>query len=438
MPNTEPFNHAVVNMSAASSPYSKEYMFYLHVLSQCKIVFDDNLRAPAGVAFRNDHYVLYINTKDVIYEGYNKKGEKVTVNGISNSMPLVQRLGVIKHEMLHIIFEHVGRKEDRDHEGFNYAADCALNQDIKRDHLPKGVIYPDNLPTKVKDVLLNQTAEYYYDILDKDYFNPPESGSGDSDGDSGGEKSSSGGGEKLVDADGNEVGVHTHEKWEESVGDSQIRKEITKKMVEKAAEETTKSLGNLPANYSKMIDNLTVSREVCWKKVLRGIIGNKKVGTRKTFMRKNRRQPNFNWLKGTTKKRTFDLGVISDVSGSVDDKQQVSLWSSIIGICHDFNTPVNMIQVDTEPSEPVLLTKSCKVIERTKIGGTILSPAIGMFTEKGIHYDALVVTTDGYLMQNDIEPFSKLKVPVIWLISPTGRIMPEMNNGRMRAIKLKI
>jgi predicted metal-dependent peptidase len=186
-----------------------------------------------------------------------------------------------------------------------------------------------------------------------------------------------------------------------------------------------------------MIDNLIIKREVDWKKVLRSIVGNKKANIRKTLLRRDRRQPNASWIKGKTKDRIFSLGAISDVSGSVSDVPLMKLWSEVISLCKTFDTDVYMVQVDTQPTEPEKLTKNTRKLERKRCGGTILYPAIEHFSKSGIHYDALLVTTDGYLDSQDVAYFARLKVPVVWLIEPDGQVMQEMNSGRMRAIKLK-
>lgn len=431
MSNRKAFDEAIVNMSISISQYSKDYMFYLHLIAQCDVVFDNTLPAVAGVAFHNDHYKLYLNTSDVIAEGIDENGKKVTLLGFCLDMPLKQRIGILKHEMLHIIYNHVGRREERNHTNFNIAADCALNQDINSDHLPDYAIYPKNFPAKdkTKSVPLRKTSEFYYDLLEKSDEEDDEGGEGDGSGEEGNGNYS--------DGEGKSINPNNHDTWASSKGDEDIKKEITKKMVEKAAESTNKAAGNLPRDYSEMINALTTNREVNWKQVLRSIVGNKKVNSRKTLMRRDRRLPNFNWIKGKTKDRIFELGVISDVSGSVSSKALTTLWSSIIHICNTYKTPVTMVQVDTAPSEPEELTARSKAVERKSCGGTKLSPAIEMFKKSKINYDALVVTTDGFLFGDDIEPFSKLKVPVIWLIEKDGQVMPAMNSGRMRAIKLK-
>lgn len=447
------FAEAVANMSMEKSPFFHEYVFYMHLIAQCRIKYDPGMQAAAGVSFNKDHYVLHLNPNDM--HGKDKEGKEVTVLGFNMGMPLEHRIGILKHEMLHIALAHVDRFKmhidpDALKEGhmdkksmqlfmkFNIAADCALDQEINRDHLPEYAIYPDNFPNPKAKSHPRESTEFYYELLDDDTMDDMmESGAqgvgmpGEGEGGEGDEE-----GEGGSPGQGTTVGIDDHSTWLESSGEASFQSEITKRMVERAGSETTKSKGTLPSSYSDMIENLTIRREVNWKQMLRRIVGNKKANQRRTLMRKDRRMPNANWIKGRVKDRIFELGVISDVSGSVSDSALYDLWGEVISICDTFKTPVKIVQVDTQPTEPEELSRTTKKIERKACGGTYLSPAIEMFKTKGIKYDALVVTTDGYLFGDDIEPFAALKKPIIWLIEENGQVMPEMNSGQMRAIKL--
>lgn len=405
------FEEAVANMSMASSPFYKTYVFYMHLIAQCKVILDNNMQAPAGVNFTNDRYNLYINPE------------------MFNKFPLQERIGILKHEMLHIGLGHILRGKEygeENHMKFNYAADCALNQEINREHLPKGAIYPDNYPNPKAAEHLLETADFYYSLLeDPDYQKNQQNRHED---------------DKNDNNDGEVSGkyaIDDHSLWQESTGDAYVQQELTKKMVEKAADQTAKSKGNLPSSYSNMIENLTISREVNWKQVLRKVVGNKKANTRKTLMRRDRRLPFANWIKGKTKDRIFNLAVISDVSGSVSDEALYELWGEVISICDTYKTPVTLVQVDTEPSKPETLNKDCRILERKACGGTFLSPAIPTLSEHRVEYDAIVVTTDGYLFYEDIQPFEELNIPIIWLIEKDGQVMEQMNNRKMVAVKLK-
>lgn len=421
------FENAVANMFS-NRVYANNYLFYAHILAQCKVIFDKEMEAPAGVNFMHDHYNLYINPTGKWVEvdpaqlanaktkpktRQNNGKTEVHIDGF-NDFPLEHQLGVLKHEMLHIINSHVKRREDRDHRGFNIAADCAINQHIERTHLPKDCIFPDQFPGG-KKVPNNLTAEQYYELIDK------------KDGEGGGGGSGPGGDGVLDD----------HSKWEETQGDSELQDDIAKNMIEKSITNTTKSRGNIPSQISDWLDVLSKRRELDWRTVLRNIVGNKRVGSRKTIMRSDRRLPNFEWIKGRTKDRKFDLMVISDVSGSVSDEALLSLWGEVRHICDITQSEVGLIQVDTQPSVPEKLKKNTKIIERKACGGTFLSPAIAHAKKYKVAFNAIVVTTDGYLSESDVEAFAATNQRVIWLIEKDGTIMDSMNSGKMQAFQLK-
>lgn len=383
------FDETVVNMIAQASGLSKQYIFYGAMVSQCSIVLK-RMKAPAGVSFRTDHYQLAINPE--LFDIY----------------PLEERLFILQHEMHHILNGHLKRLEDRDFQQFNYASDCAINQLGNPKHMPQGCIVPANLPSKHK-VNPNLSAEQYYELIDPDQLPPEEPEYG------------AGGG---------------HDEWLESSGDEELQDDLTKNMIENAINQAQKAMGDLPSNISHYLDLFTRKRELDWKKVLRGITGNKKVNSRKTILRRDRRNPNFEHLKGRTKDRMFDLLVIGDESGSVSDAALLQGINESLGICKVTKTPLWYIAVDTTPSSPKLIKENMKTFNRTHCGGTFLSPAIEMAKKHGIKYQAIVIITDGYLSSSDVTVFNDLQLPTIWLIEPNGIIMPEMTQGRSKAFKL--
>ena len=408
--NRSAFDEAIAN-AFSNTKYASNYLFYAHLLGQCRVVFDPTLPAPAGVNFMHDHFNLFINNDGIAPSEENPNG----VPGFA-SFPLDQRLGILKHEMLHILYNHIGRREDRDHQGFNISSDCAINQQIERPHLPEWVILPDQFPGK--SVPSNLTAEQYYELLPKKY------------------KDGSGGGQCQGNGPGNGQ-LGDHGKWAESEGDKELQDDIAKNMIERSISNTQKARGNVPSQVSDWLALVTRKREVNWKNVLRSIVGNKRVGSKRTLLRRDRRLPNFEWIKGRTKDRKFDLLLVSDVSGSVSDTALTALWGEVRHICDVTNTPVHLIQVDTRPCKPEQLKKNTRTIERKACGGTILHPALEMAEKHKLEYQAIVVTTDAYLDESDVRKFADTGKRVIWLIEADGADpMPIMNSGKMQAFKL--
>ena len=411
MSELAPFEEAVVNMIRASE-FNYNYSFYGFLLSQCSVKVDKTMQACAGVAFHHDHYTLYINPTDIIAEGTTKEGKHEVVYGFNHNLTLAERIGILKHEMLHIVNNHVLRAEIQalEHKKMNVAADCAINQDIVRNHLPKYAIYPDNFPSKSK-VPEHKSSEEYYNLIDDDEM------------------------QNNSESNNSGKGTGDHGKWSESKGQEVVKDIVTEQMLKKAMSDTSKTRGNIPSDYNKWLDIFS-SKQVDWKSLLKRVVGNKRTNKRKVLPKAYRRQPDIAYLKGTVKDRTFDLLVVADVSGSVYDEGLVPAIGEVINICKLTNTASTLIQIDTQPRDPEPLTAKLKKFERKGNGGTILAPALDKAAEKRVSYNAVVVITDGYISESDVEAYQATNKRIIWLITADGGIMDSMNSGKMTALKL--
>ena len=344
-----------------SSEYKSEYMFYAFLVSRCKVVFDYNMPAPAGVNFMVNSYNLYINPTEF------------------NKWPLVHRLGVLKHEMLHILNNHVGRLEERNHKVNNIAADAAINQFINRQHLPEGCIYPDVLEKAMKEQGKNikfpekLTTEMYHELLKDNMPKDKKSGSGDSSG------------LKPID---------DHRKWKESKGDAELRKNITRKMLEESMQKTSKQRGNMPADLDKYIDMFSNKAIVSWKKVLKNLTGNKRVNSVQTIMRKSRRFPDRADLRGKVKDRLFTVVCCVDISGSMDDKEVLKGLTEIHEICKVTKSDMKLIQIDTVIKEVSDFSKNTKLFNRQGCGGTYMGAGMTYIHENRVENDLVILISD--------------------------------------------
>lgn len=407
--------------------YSKNYLFYAHMIGQCSIVIDEKIPAPAGVAFFLDHYKLYINPT------------------IFDQFALVEQLGVLKHEMEHILNDHVHRIEDRKPLQWNYSTDCAINQLIERSHLPKGEwegIFPDNFPVKVGT---NWTSEQYYEALkSKEPESEPEcgecGGSGESEDGDGNQSQcpSCGGSGKGQGSYGDQYGklLDDHGTWNRSEGDKELQQDLTSQMIERSINETMKARGNLPHNIDHYMKLFRRESQVSWQRVLRTIVGNKKVNSRRTIMRSDRRFPKREDLRGRTKDRLFDLTVIVDISGSMSDGDIMSGLNEIHTICKLTKTKMQLIQVDTVVHTVQEFSEKTTLFNRTGAGGTIMEPAIDYIREEKIPTDAVILITDGYI-ENVSRWAHPPKYPIIFLT--TGGDIPGIENvARYRQFKLDV
>ena len=380
--------------------YRANYLFYAHVIGQCSIKIDKEMPAPAGVSFSVDHYNLYINPDE--FDQYTLKG----------------RLAILKHEALHILLGHLGeRGNGKNPAGWNISTDCALNQHIDQDHLPECAILPKPLEAKTGiTVPMGQSAEFYYELLKSEQQSQSQS--------------------SVFDSLNGVRTMDTHKTWDESVGDKDLQQDLTKRMIERAQTETLKGKGTIPAACADWIELHSRRSEVNWKRILRGIVGHKRVGTRSTIMRLDRRFPNREDLRGKTRDRMFNLLVVVDVSGSMSPDAINTTLAEVRNICDITKTDVDLIQVDTVAYEPEKLSKKTRSITRRGVGGTYLSTALDKAREKKIDYQAVIVLTDGGLYHKDLSVFAELNKRVIWLVESSGTVPDRMNTGKMQAFKL--
>ena len=91
-----------------------------------------------------------------------------------------ERIAVVKHEALHLLFKHVFRMKDgrrRDPYMFNIACDLVVNQFVKPWKLPDSAVTLETFPDM--ELLPDQTADHYYDKLNKLRGEIQKSGGGD-------------------------------------------------------------------------------------------------------------------------------------------------------------------------------------------------------------------------------------------------------------------
>lgn len=381
----------------SNSLYSHDYLFYACMVSQCNIAFDEQLPSIAGVSYSNGSYKLYINPIKF------------------NELTLVQRLAVLKHEMLHILNGHLlyRREESRNHYNWNLATDTSINQLINSNHLPSSCVTTEYIEELIKSKVKKlEPSEYYYELLNNSKVNM-----------------------QSLDSSEN---IDNHKSWElSSTSDSiESQKNITTEMIEESKEITQRTIGEFPNEYSKWIKINKNEYRVNWKKYLKSLI---KTNTKiKTIFKPNRRLPGRMDLKGSKKDKTINILYIIDASGSVKDSEFRELNSVLISLCSQYNIKITSIQVDSEASEPEILTKNTEIIERKRNAGTFLSSGLIKAEEHKLKYDTVIVSTDGYLSSLDVSEFIKINKKVIFLISKNGSVAAFKNLGNnIKCIKLE-
>jgi predicted metal-dependent peptidase len=222
---------------------------------------------------------------------------------------------VIAHEILHAVFDHMGRREGRDPKIFNIACDFAVNGQIVRDR-----IGDYNLP----DIKIFHDPKYYgwsaeqvYDEIYEKYDDEQLAALGQML-------------DEHLDSDGSngKDGQPKYSKEELK----KIRDEMREAVMQAAQ---AAGAGNVPASIQRMIKELTEPK-MNWREILRQQIQST-IKNDYTFMRPNRKGWHMSAiLPGTNYEETIDICVSIDMSGSIGDDQAKDFLSEIKGIMEEY------------------------------------------------------------------------------------------------------
>ena len=221
---------------------------------------------------------------------------------------------VIAHEILHNVFDHMGRREHRNPRIFNIAADYCVNGQLVRDrigdHTIEGIkIFHD---AKYYGMGAEEVYDKIFDEMDEDELNQL--------------------GQLLDDhIDWGEDGKDGKPKYSKEEL-KQIRDEIREATMQAAQ---AAGAGNTPASVQRMIKELTEPK-MNWREILRQQIQST-IKNDYSFMRPNRKGWHMSAiLPGTQFEDTIDICVAIDMSGSIGDEQAKDFLTEIKGIMQEY------------------------------------------------------------------------------------------------------
>ena len=219
---------------------------------------------------------------------------------------------VVAHEILHNVFDHMGRNEGRDRQIFNIAADYCVNGQLIRDRIGE---QPPEIKIFHDTQHYNKSAEQVYDEIYEKYDEEELAALG-----------------QLLD---------DHIDWEkEGKGRPAYSKDELKQIRDEIREATIQAAnaagaGNTPANVARMIKDLTEPK-MNWRELLRQQIQST-IKTDYSFSRPNRK----GWhtgaiLPGMKFDETIDIAVSLDMSGSITDEMSMDFITELKGIMDEY------------------------------------------------------------------------------------------------------
>jgi predicted metal-dependent peptidase len=296
------------------------------------------------------------------------------------------------HEVLHNVFDHLGRKGSRDSQLSNIAADYAANQIIKDEHIgqvPSWIkIFQDNkyrgwsyekiydeLYEKADKIDFNQLGEMLDEHLDDD---------GDDDGKGSGEG---------TDVDGSGKGRPRYTEAEKK----QIKDEIKEAIVAAAQ---SAGAGKIPEGIRRLISDFT-EPQMDWRQLLRMNIQSI-VKNNFSFSRPNRKSQHCDAiLPGLMNEETIDVSVGIDMSGSISDKMAKDFLSEVKGIMDeykDFNLDLWCFDMQVYNYAKFTGDTADEILDY-KVrggGGTDFDANWVFMKEQGIEPKRFIMFTDGY------------------------------------------
>ena len=292
------------------------------------------------------------------------------------------------HEVLHNVFDHMGRRDHRDPQLSNIAADYATNQILKDERIGE---VPSWIKIFQDDKYRGMSYEEIYDKLEEKAIKIDistlgelldEHLEGDDEGDGDGEEKEGGGkGRPRLTAE---------EK-------KQIRDEIKEAMVASAQ---AAGAGRVPAGVARMINDFTEPK-MDWRQMLRMNIQSI-IKSNFSFSRPNRKSQHCGAiLPGMMNEETIDVAVAIDMSGSISDKQAKDFISEVKGIMDEyvdfkldlwtFDTEVYGYKQFTGDTADEILDYKCE-----GGGGTMFEANWDFMKEQGIEPKRFIMFTDGY------------------------------------------
>jgi predicted metal-dependent peptidase len=217
------------------------------------------------------------------------------------------------HEVLHNVFDHIGRFNGRDPQLSNIAADYATNQILKDEKIGEA---PNFLKIYQNNKYRGWSFEKIYDDLEQNCTKINLSQLG-----------------QLLDEhlDGNDDGdMHPNRPVLTEEEKKKIREEIKEAMIA-----ASQSAGNLPEGIKRLIGDFTEPK-MDWRQILRMNIQSI-VRSNYTFSRPNRKSQHCGAiLPGMTQEETIDICVSFDMSGSISNAMARDMLSEVKGIIDEY------------------------------------------------------------------------------------------------------
>lgn len=342
-------------------------------------------------------------------ETANVDGTKIQYNpDYIDSLNVDEIKGLLCHEILHVGNFHHTRRNGRDLETWNKAADYAINQLIVDCgmKLPKGALLSNDFK--------GMSAEQIFAKL------PQPAPKDDPGNKPGGNQGGNGAPDPGKCGSVSDAPVQTQSEKQEI--EAKVKQQFAQ------AAQAAKRAGNMPGFMQRMVDEI-LAPQINWKEVLARFVTDT-ARNDYSFRKPNPRfiQSGF-YLPSLINEEPGRIVFIVDTSASIDKPLFNQFGSELQDVCSEVKSSLNVIYVDTEvqgmqeiePDENIKL-------EAKGDGGTDFKPGFEYIDENALEPKAVIYLTDG-----ECHSFPKIApdYPVLWVKygsynfkPPFGEVIP--------------
>lgn len=315
------------------------------------------------------------------------------------------------HEVLHCVYDHFGRRDNREPQLWNIANDYCVNNDLVDHGIGRKITTIDilydrkykGMPSEEVYGLLKENVQYVdmQDLIDKmldDHLDGEGEGEGDGDQEDCGTCDGTGKGSDGKDCpDCGGTGKKGRPKLSKADRD-EIRDEFKEAVINAASNEP--NAGNIPGNVKKMLKELT-EPQMDWRELL-NLHTTSAIKDDYTWMRPSRRSWHMDAIMpGMNPGECIDIAVAIDTSGSISQDMMRDFLSEVQGCMESFvSYKIHLFCFDTAVHCPAQYDSdninSIEEYEMGGFGGTDFEPIFEYMKEAEIEPERLVVFTDGY------------------------------------------
>ena len=296
---------------------------------------------------------------------------------------------LVGHEVLHVVYDHMGRRDNRDPEIWNIADDYAVNADLKRHKVGQFIT---SVPCLYEQKYDGKAAEAIYDDLMKNVqkidinslidqmLDDHLDGEGD-DGEGDGEGNQKGKGRPKMSPEERE----------------RVRQEVKQAIINAAQ---SAEAGQLPAGVERLIRQHT-NPVMPWRELIQTNLTSA-IRSDYSWMRPSRRGWHMDAIMpGMNPGEEIDVVVSIDMSGSISNKQAQAFLGEIGGMMDSFDGyKVHVFCFDTDTYNPQDFSsenmESIEEYEPMGGGGTDFDAIFRYLKDNAIDPKRLIVFTDGY------------------------------------------